>query len=297
MSMTTPPGWYPDPAAPHVERWWDGAAWTEHTRAAGLPGTVPVGAPHSAARSGEASGRAKVVALGAAGVVLVTAIVTGAFVLGGEHGAGPGPGPEPTATASETPTDPEPTTPEPTPTTAGPTGDPNRLVDQLNGVSLPLLDGWKRAERPVDRVPTAVTDDDYDCPGTSGFCRHGRVGTYSVTVDDGSSARSVAEQDIAEAAERAYDRDAAGRRPYNGMKDHREVDAGRVRVAGGEGYFVRWRVTTASGPGGYVQSLAFPPPSGGAGSMVVVRFAFDAGPAGPPLSAIDEITDGIRATR
>ncbi|MGN7138785.1 DUF2510 domain-containing protein, partial [Streptomyces pseudogriseolus] len=30
--MTPPPGWYPDPHAPHLERWWDGTAWTDHRR-------------------------------------------------------------------------------------------------------------------------------------------------------------------------------------------------------------------------------------------------------------------------
>ncbi|MEU0221994.1 DUF2510 domain-containing protein, partial [Streptomyces sp. NPDC006265] len=24
--MTPPPGWYPDPHAPHLQRWWDGTA-------------------------------------------------------------------------------------------------------------------------------------------------------------------------------------------------------------------------------------------------------------------------------
>ncbi|WP_425086234.1 DUF2510 domain-containing protein, partial [Streptomyces hainanensis] len=44
--MTTPPGWYRDPAqtegGPTMERWWDGSAWTGGTRpAGGEPPTVP----------------------------------------------------------------------------------------------------------------------------------------------------------------------------------------------------------------------------------------------------------------
>ncbi|MCX3059766.1 DUF2510 domain-containing protein, partial [Streptomyces beihaiensis] len=32
---TPPPGWYPDPGDPSVERWWDGTEWTQHRRAPG----------------------------------------------------------------------------------------------------------------------------------------------------------------------------------------------------------------------------------------------------------------------
>jgi hypothetical protein len=46
---------------------------------------------------------------------------------------------------------------------------------------------------------------------------------------------------------------------------------------------------------GYVQSLAFTPALGGPPDTVVVRFAFDAGPDGPPLADMDRITDGIRS--
>ncbi|MYW12287.1 DUF2510 domain-containing protein, partial [Streptomyces sp. SID2563] len=42
MSYPTPPGWYPDTLAPGTERWWDGTAWTAHTRA---PAAAPVPAP------------------------------------------------------------------------------------------------------------------------------------------------------------------------------------------------------------------------------------------------------------
>ncbi|MFL5994687.1 MAG: DUF2510 domain-containing protein [Streptomyces sp.] len=80
MSRTLPPGRYPDPDAPHVERWWDGTAWTDHRRAPEGPGP-----PRSA---GRASGRAKAVALTASGVVLGAAIVSGAFALARGDGDG-----------------------------------------------------------------------------------------------------------------------------------------------------------------------------------------------------------------
>ena len=34
----TPPGWYPDPAAPASFRWWDGAQWTPYVH---VPGPMP----------------------------------------------------------------------------------------------------------------------------------------------------------------------------------------------------------------------------------------------------------------
>jgi hypothetical protein len=30
-STTVPAGWYPDPQGPPLQRWWDGAVWTQHT--------------------------------------------------------------------------------------------------------------------------------------------------------------------------------------------------------------------------------------------------------------------------
>ncbi|WP_371103168.1 DUF2510 domain-containing protein, partial [Streptomyces sp. PU_AKi4] len=54
--MTPPPGWYRDPHAPHLERWWDGAAWTGHRRTPGAPAVPP-------APSAGGTGRTKAVAL------------------------------------------------------------------------------------------------------------------------------------------------------------------------------------------------------------------------------------------
>lgn len=283
MMYDTPPGWYRDPSAPHLERWWDGAAWTEHRRAPRIPGPAPQSV-------GEASPRAKAVALTAAGVVLVAAIVTGAVVLGDDGNGG---GTEANTAASATAT--TRATPSPSTSTPEPSADdPAVVVDELNGITLPLLDGWVRPENvTIDNV-MMTTDGTYDCPGDGGFCRHGLVISRTVTENDEKSPEALAEADIPDAADEAYDRDALGRRPYGGIESHRLVASGPVAVAGRAGYFVRWRVTTAEGPGGYVQSLAFQS-SVGTESPVIVRYVFDAGEDGPPPADMDRITKGIRA--
>ncbi|MBK3541379.1 DUF2510 domain-containing protein, partial [Streptomyces sp. MBT67] len=53
MSNATPPGWYPDTGAPGLERWWDGTAWTAHTRPRAAEGSAPH-QPPAPAQSGAA---------------------------------------------------------------------------------------------------------------------------------------------------------------------------------------------------------------------------------------------------
>jgi hypothetical protein len=281
--MTPPPGWYRDPKAPHLERWWDGTAWTDHQRApefAGPPVSV-----------GGASGRAKAVALTTAAVVLVAAIVTGVAVLGGDdEGGGPAAEALPTSVTSTAFTDTStPTVSEP------PADDPDVVVDELNGITLPLPDGWTPPKNVAEDDVVMTTDDGtYECPAGVGLCRQGLVLTRTVTENDEKSPEALAKQDIPDAADAAYDRDSLDRRLYGGIESHRTVKSGPDAVAGRAGYFVRWQVKTADGPGGYVQSLAFPS-SVGSESPVIVRFVFDAGPDGPPLADMDRITQGIRS--
>jgi hypothetical protein len=251
MSRTLPPGWYPDPDAPHLERRWDGTAWTDHRRAPEGPGP-----PQPA---GGVSGRAKAVALTASGVVLVAAIVSGAFALA--RGDGDGVVADTAPTAATPPT-----------ATTSPSPAPSRLVDELDGISLPLPDGW---------VPAKYVTSDNVVMTTDG----GRVFTLTLPANPGATPASLAEKDIPQAAHSAY----------GGIRSHRVVGSERTAVAGRAGYLVRWRVKTARGPDGYVQSLAFTRAPGGPPDAVVVRFAFDAGPDGPPLADMDRITDGIRS--
>ncbi|HZF89194.1 DUF2510 domain-containing protein [Streptomyces sp.] len=295
--MTPPPGWYRDPTAPHTERWWDGTAWTEHRRApepAGhpvpgpsVPGPLPSPAP------GGGAARAKALALTVAGAVLVAAVVTGAVFLAedGTDGTGPVAGPTPTL-APTLPTQ-EPT-PPPSPTPTEPSADgPAVVEDQLNGITFPLLDGWVRPRDVTQENVVMTTDGTYECPVGAGLCRHGTVFSRTATATDETSPKALAEGDIADAADEAYDRDALGRRRHGGIESRQLVDSGPVAVAGRAGYFVRWRVKTAEGPGGYVQSLAFQS-SVGTEAPVIVRYVFDAGEDGPPLDDMDRITKGIR---
>ncbi|MDG9720565.1 DUF2510 domain-containing protein [Streptomyces sp. DH24] len=293
--MTPPPGWYRDPSGPHLERWWDGTAWTDHRRAPEaaappVPPPVPPGAP---ARSASGGNRTGAVALTTAGAVLVAAIVTGAVLLGKDDGDPGARNPPPSAPASSgvAPTD---DTPSPSPSaSASAAEDPSRVADELNGITLPLLDGWVRPEHVAQDDVVMTRDGTYDCPGDGGVCRHGLVISRTVTANDERSPEALAREDISDAADDAYGRDLLGKRPFGGIESHEEVGAGPVAVAGRAGYFVRWRVRTAEGPGGYVQSLVFPS-TVGTESPVLVRYVFDAGPDGPPLADMDRITKGIR---
>ncbi|TPQ16420.1 hypothetical protein, partial [Streptomyces sporangiiformans] len=241
--------------------------------------------------AGPGAGRAKVVALVAAAAVLVAAIVTGAVVLNRGDGTT-----EAKTTPTPTPASTEPTsdTPSPSASTSEPSADdPSVVVDELNGITLPLLDGWVRPENVVENDVVMTTPGTYTCPGDDGICRHGKVISRTVTSNDEKSPEALAKGDISDAADAAYDRDLIDRRPYNGIESHQLVKQGPIAVAGRTGYFVRWRVKTGAGPGGYVQSLAFPS-SVGSEAPVMVRFVFDAGEDGPPLADMDRITKGIR---
>ncbi|MFJ5556557.1 DUF2510 domain-containing protein [Streptomyces sp. NPDC093250] len=285
--MTSPPGWYRDPNAPHLERWWDGTAWTEHRRPPLTPAVPP--APPTGTTGGTAgTGRAKAIALTTAGAVLVGATVTGAVFLRGDDGEPqPRTGPAATASATELPP-PSPSTPEPG------TADPDVVEDQLNGITFPLLDGWVRPKHVAQDDVVMTTDGTYDCPGEGSVCRHGLVISRTLTETDQTSPEALAKEDISDAAEEAFGENALGEQPYGGLKSHEVVKSGPVAVAGRAGYFVRWRVTTGEGPGGHVQSTVFPS-SVGTESPVVVRYVFDAGQDAPPLSDMDRITKGIRS--
>ncbi|MDG9727273.1 DUF2510 domain-containing protein [Streptomyces sp. DH41] len=301
--MTPPPGWYRDPSAPHQERWWDGTTWTEYRRTPGATGygaaqppldQRPPRQPMSRQpRPDGGTGRGKAVALGTAAAVLVAAVVTGFLVLGEDDDGAFG-AQAPSATGTATGPAPASTEPAPSPTPSEPSADDPAVVeDPLNGITFPLPDGWVRPEHVAQNDVMMTTDGTYDCPADGSVCRHGLVISRTVTANAESDPKALAQQDIEDAADDAYDRDLIGNKPFGGIESHEEVASGPVAVAGRAGYYVRWRVTTAKGPGGYVQSLVFPS-TVGTESPIVVRYVFDAGADGPPLDVMDRITEGIR---
>ncbi|NDZ68292.1 DUF2510 domain-containing protein [Streptomyces cyaneofuscatus] len=300
MSFATPPGWYPDAETPGTERWWDGTAWTAHTRASAAAHPAPhepahppyapqAFGPPTAPPPPRGGSRTRVLAITLSSLLVLGAALTAAVLLGpDDSGTRAAPGP----TAS----DPAPTAPatSATPSPEGsPDGDPGVLVDQLNGITLAVPDGWEKVKNTSDDAPTIRTAVSYDCPGTSAsFCYRGTVSTRTARAGQ-SDPKAIAEADISTAADKAYEEDVLGRRTHGGITSHRVLKAEPVAVAGRTGYLVRWRVVTAKGPGGVVQSVAFPS-TVGSETPVIVRLAFDADRPELPVSLMDTITRSVR---
>ncbi|MFJ9309271.1 DUF2510 domain-containing protein [Streptomyces cyaneofuscatus] len=299
MSFATPPGWYPDAETLGTERWWDGTAWTAHTRASAAAHPAPhepahppyapqAFGPPTAPPPPRGGSRTRVLAITLSSLLVLGALT--AAVLLGPHDSGTRAAPGPTAS------DPAPTAPatSATPSPEGsPDGDPGVLVDQLNGITLAVPDGWEKVKSTSDDAPTIRTAVSYDCPGTSAsFCYRGTVSTRTARAGQ-SDPKAIAEADISTAADKAYEEDVLGRRTHGGITSHRVLKAEPVAVAGRTGYLVRWRVVTAKGPGGVVQSVAFPS-TVGSETPVIVRLAFDADRPELPVSLMDTITRSVR---
>ncbi|MGW3729219.1 DUF2510 domain-containing protein [Streptomyces sp. F001] len=317
MTQETPPGWYPDPGqtsdGPATERWWDGRAWTDQTRPTGSaaawgppagPPTVDAyptqpgypghpgypgypAQPPAAPRRGLRTGIAVTVA-----AVVLASIGVGVYALTKDDGGG--------ASRADSQQGPGGAGPSDGPS-GGPFGDgqspgPDEsrapevegggtVSDAVNGISLPVPEGWTGQAFSVGAQLTS--DDAYECPGdTSKTCTKG--GAYSAPAEvlgtEGSTPEEVAKADIAANAEESY-----GGTTYGKITSHEVLASKAVTVAGQKGYLVRWKAITSKGADGYVESLAFPSPAD-SGQLVVVRFGVD---ADQKVSVIDEITKGI----
>ncbi|GAA3126062.1 DUF2510 domain-containing protein [Streptomyces echinatus] len=162
------------------------------------------------------------------------------------------------------------------------------VPDPVNGISLPVPQGWTGELLTVGAQVTS--DDSYKCPGnTAKTCTAG--GAYSAPATElgikKGTAEEVAKADIAANAEQSYG-DAA----YGSITAHQVLASEAVTVAGQKGYLVRWKAVTSKGADGYVESVAFPSPNDPE-RIVVVRFGLD---VGQKLSVVDEILKGIKVS-
>ncbi|MFJ9744775.1 DUF2510 domain-containing protein [Streptomyces chartreusis] len=161
------------------------------------------------------------------------------------------------------------------------------VADAVNGISVPVPDGWYGQEITVGAQVSSK--ESYKCPAdTSQTCMKG--GAYSAPAlalgTKGDTAEEVAKADIAANADESYGKG------YGKITSHEVLASKAVTVAGQKGYLVRWKAVTSKGADGYVESLAFPSPANER-QMVVVRFGVD---VGEKQSVIDEITKGIKVS-
>ncbi|MEU9986593.1 DUF2510 domain-containing protein [Streptomyces sp. NPDC048045] len=162
------------------------------------------------------------------------------------------------------------------------------VQDPLNGISLPVPQGW--TGQTISLGAQVTSDHSYQCPGDSGqTCTAG--GAYTAPARGlrlkGTTAEQVAKEDIAANAKASY-----GGTTYGSITSHQVLASEAVTVAGQKGYMVRWKAVTSKGADGYVESVAFPSPND-ARQMVVVRFGVD---VGQKLSVVDEILKGIKVS-
>lgn len=226
-----------------------------------------------------------------AAVVVVAAVVGIAVALGGSDSPDDPEPPKPTRSKAATES-PKPATSAPAPAPA-PTDDEKTLVDALNSITLPVLDGWKKDDFGND-VDMFIGP--YDCKGdATEQCLRGKVVSETAAGFSETTAKGIAEADLPKLVEEVYGKGRYDDKPhYGGVDNHEELKSEKVTVAGQDGYLVRWKVTNKKGSDGIAQSVAFPSP-GGSGSMVVVRFAFDVGGEAPPLADMDTILKDIKA--
>ncbi|MFD6865486.1 DUF2510 domain-containing protein [Streptomyces diastaticus] len=291
MTQVTPPGWYPDPGhagdGPRQERWWDGGRWADSLRPAGGPaGAAPgtgqgwgrpapwgpgPGQPYTAPPKSRRTARTVVAAV--VGLVVLAGIGGGVYALtqdGPDERAGAAG--DDGARERRAPGD----------------GAADAATDGASGIALPVLEGWTGES---GEAGAQVTTRPYPCPGAAELTCV-RSGAFSMPAQamglKERTARATAEADIEANIEEAY-----GGETYGSITSREEVAAKAVTVAGQRGHLVRWKVETASGVDGYVQSLAFPSPASPR-LMVLVRFGLDDHPKAPRPTVLDQIPRAIQ---
>ncbi|MFJ5926097.1 DUF2510 domain-containing protein [Kitasatospora sp. NPDC092948] len=152
----------------------------------------------------------------------------------------------------------------------------NLAVDAVNGVSVPVPDGWTGGTT-TDGFASALVGE-YTCVDGSDSCSLGGVNTSKIS---GSDAKQAAQQDIA----------AAAKDSYGDITGHQELKNEAVTVAGRAGWLVRWQVDAPKGNNGYVETVVFPAANGKA--LVAVHLGFDIADKAPGVDQMDTIVKGI----
>ncbi|MFE2725960.1 DUF2510 domain-containing protein [Kitasatospora sp. NPDC059327] len=150
-------------------------------------------------------------------------------------------------------------------------------TDLVNRITLPVPSGWQGGTTQDGFAALSVGS--YTCDG-GGNCSLGGANTGRI-AGGGTDVQAAAKADIA----------AAAKDSYNDLNSHEELKSEAVKVAGRDGYLVRWKVDAAKGNDGYVQTVVFPSADGT--SLISVHLGFDIADKAPDASVMDTIVKGI----
>ncbi|WP_326846239.1 DUF2510 domain-containing protein [Streptomyces kaniharaensis] len=151
-------------------------------------------------------------------------------------------------------------------------------IDLVNRITLPVPSGWEGSHTSDGFASISVGS--YTCADGKDSCTLG--GVITGRIDGGGS-------DVAAAAK--ADIDKAAKEAYGDVTGHQELKSEAVKVAGKDGYLVRWKVDASKGNNGYVQTVVFPSSNGK--TLVSVHFGFDIADKAPDLGLMDTILKGI----
>ncbi|MDI2128663.1 DUF2510 domain-containing protein [Yinghuangia seranimata] len=299
MTASIPPGWYDDPSAPGMERWWDGNQWTESSRprsdapsvppapasapgfgaepmppggigGPGAPPPFPPGyGPYPPMGPPPAQKRNRGLVLGLVALLVVGGLIAIlVFALGGGGGGG-------TATSG-------------------------RLADPTTGVSVPQIKGWEHTDK---HSPTHQIKDRIPCSDESSNPSLGPSDSPSDSSDESESHCYLGEIEVGAIPGKSFDsavsKMSTSAAKNSGFKITKTTRDERIKIDGKDAHILVYEVEDKKGSAKRSATVQFividaSVEDGGSKAYPIVFTGVDHDSKAPDKSVLDTVRNGIK---